>query len=164
MFHPTRSMVLAFALCSLGACTAEADRQPGNTDRADEYTEGETCLFGEGWDLWEEGQPEVPGLATESGWSAVASGEELSDLELRQIIVSFDFEGGPTEFEDILANTDNGEFLFRNLTDLRTDTDYVAWAYVAGDNLSGAIFSLDSDVPVARLSDPDIYNCTILTN
>lgn len=86
---------------------------------------------------------------------------ELWDGALAQMKVTLDFPGGPTTFEGMLQETDNEEFLWRDIADQRQGVGYIAWAYIGGDNLHGAIFEHDGDVAVARLSDQEIAECSV---
>ena len=151
-------IALSLASLSLLACQAPAPQSVDGDDNAKADILASTCLFGESWDLWDEGLPDI---YVEDGWSVVDASSQLWDGALEQMFESMDYQEGPTSFAGMLAETDNGEFLWREITDQRNGIGYIAWGYLGGDNLHGAIFPMDSADPVARLGDPDIWACTV---
>ncbi len=152
--RPWIFLCAAAALCACDADYSDTSRPGGG--KADHPVE--QCLFGETTDEWEEG---IDGLIVEDGWLVVDKNTTLWDGALEQITVTLDFPGGPTTFEGMLLETQDEEFFWKEIFDQRSGVGYIVWGYIGGDNLSGAIFELDSAVAVARLSDQEIAHCTV---
>ncbi len=150
-----RSFVWVAAL-SLAACQGQAPIADGPDDSAD-LAQG-ACLFGTSWAQWDDG---LPDLAIEGGWNIVNADTELWDGALEQMIASLRYPDGPETFAGVLAETDDGQFLWRELSDQRDGIGYIAWGYMGGDNFHGAVFYVEDDTPVALLGDPDVWACTV---
>ena len=153
-----RPLILLAALLP-GCSPSPAQDLEGGSATAD--LPSTSCRFGESTDQWEEG---IVGLSVEDGWASVEAGDELWDGALEQILLTLDYPGGPTTFDGALAETDDGQVLWKEIHDELSGDGYVVWAYLGGDNLHGAIFPTFEANVVARLADDEVHSCTVLAS